>query len=147
MVVHQWGNIEVFPLSMDEGLRVPVGKAIQTKMNHLGGLAGMLDKLPGAGNLPSGILDQASQVQTGHLVAIINSMTPRERSYPAVIKGSRKRRIAAGSGTHVQEVNRQLKQFAQLQKMMKKVKNKKGMAQMIGQMQGGGLPGMPPFRN
>ena len=74
-------------------------------------------------------------------------MTPRERSYPAVIKGSRKRRIAAGSGTHVQEVNRLLKQFSQLQKMMKKVKNKKGMAQMIGQMQSGGFPGMPPFRN
>ena len=115
------------------------------QMNHLGGLAGMLDKLPGAGNLPSGVLDQASQVQTGRLVAIINSMTPRERRHPALIKGSRKRRIAGGSGTEVQEVNRLLKQFAQLQKMMKKAKGKKGMAQILGQMKGGGMSGMPPF--
>ena len=115
------------------------------QMNHLGGLAGMLDKLPGVGNLPSGVLDQASQVQTGRLVAIINSMTPRERRHPALIKGSRKRRIAGGSGTEVQEVNRLLKQFAQLQKMMKKAKGKKGMAQMLGQMKGGGMPGIPPF--
>ena len=115
------------------------------QMNHLGGLAGMLDKLPGAGNLPSGVLDQASQMQTGRLVAIINSMTTRERRYPALIKGSRKRRIAGGSGTEVQEVNRLLKQFAQLQKMMKKAKGKKGMAQILGQMKGGGMSGMPPF--
>jgi signal recognition particle subunit SRP54 len=115
------------------------------QMNHLGGLAGMLDKLPGAGNLPSGVLDQASHVQTGRLVAIINSMTPRERHHPALIKGSRKRRIASGSGTEVQEVNRLLKQFAQLQKMMKKAKGKKGMAQILGQMKGGGMSGIPPF--
>ena len=105
----------------------------------------MLDKLPGAGNLPAGVLNQASQFQTGRLVAIINSMTPRERRQPALIKGSRKRRIAGGSGTEVQEVNRLLKQFAQLQKMMKKAKGKKGMAQMLGQMKGGGMPGIPPF--
>ena len=60
------------------------------------------------------------------------------------IKGSRKRRIASGSGTEVQEVNRLLKQFAQLQKMMKKAKGKKGMAQILGQMKGGGMSGMPP---
>ena len=115
------------------------------QMNHLGGLAGMLDKLPGAGNLPSGVLDQASQVQTGRLVAIINSMTPRERRHPALIKGSRKRRIAGGSGTEVQEVNRLLKQFAQLQKVMKKAKGKKGLTQILSQMKGGGMPGITPF--
>lgn len=115
------------------------------QMNHMGGLAGMLDKLPGAGNLPAGVLDQASQVQTGRLVAIINSMTPRERRYPALIKGSRKRRIAGGSGTEVQEVNRLLKQFTQLQKVMKKAKGKKGLTQVLSQMKGGGIPGIPPF--
>ena len=115
------------------------------QMNRMGGLAGMIEKLPGTGHLPQGALDQASQIQTGQLIAIICSMTPRERRHPAVIKGSRKRRIASGSGTQVQEVNRLLKQFAQLQKMMKKVKNKKGMAQLIGQMKGGGLSGTPPF--
>ena len=115
------------------------------QMNQLGGLAGMLDKLPGTGNLPAGVLDQASQVQMDRLIAIINSMTPRERRHPALIKGSRKRRIAGGSGTEVQEVNRLLKQFAQLQKVMKKAKGKKGLAQMLGQMKGGGIPGIPPF--
>ena len=115
------------------------------QMNQLGGLAGMLDKLPGTGNLPAGVLDQASQVQMDRLVAIINSMTPRERRHPVLIKGSRKRRIAGGSGTEVQEVNRLLKQFAQLQKVMKKAKGKKGLAQMLGQMKGGGIPGIPPF--
>jgi signal recognition particle subunit SRP54 len=115
------------------------------QMNHMGGLTAMLDKLPGMGGLPAGALDQASQVRTGRLVAIIDSMTPRERRHPALIKGSRKRRIAGGSGTEVQEVNRLLKQFAQLQKVMKKVKGKKGLAQMLGRMKGGGLPGMPPF--
>jgi signal recognition particle subunit SRP54 len=115
------------------------------QMNRMGGIAGMLDKLPGTGHLPAGALDQASQVQTGRLVAIINSMTPRERRHPALIKGSRKRRIAGGSGTQVQEVNRLLKQFAQLQKVMKKAKGKKGLMQILGQMKGGGMPGMPPF--
>lgn len=57
--------------------------------------------------------------------AIINSMTPQERHFPALIKGSRKKRIAGGSGTQVQEINQLLKQFAQMQKMMKKMK---GMA-------------------
>ena len=82
------------------------------------------------------------------LVAIINSMTPQERVFPAVIKGSRKRRIAAGSGTQIQDVNRLLKQFNQMQKMMKKMKGG-GMAKMMRGLKGrmpGGMPpgGMPP---
>jgi signal recognition particle subunit SRP54 len=86
----------------------------------------------------------------GKLVAIINSMTPQERAFPAIIKGARKRRIAQGSGTEVQDVNRLLKQFTQMQKMMKKMKGG-GMAKMMrglkGRMgPGGGMPpgGMPP---
>ena len=78
------------------------------------------------------------------MTAIINSMTPGERRRPDVIKGSRKRRIAAGSGTQVQDVNRLLKQFTQMQKMMKKMK-KGGMAKMMRALGGGGgRGGLPP---
>jgi signal recognition particle subunit SRP54 len=80
----------------------------------------------------------------GRLVAIINSLTPKERRFPDIIKGSRKRRIAAGSGTQVQDVNRLLKQFAQMQKMMKKM-SKGGMGKMMRMMKGRMPPGMPPF--
>ena len=80
------------------------------------------------------------------LIAIINSMTPQERTFPAVIKGSRKRRIATGSGTQIQDVNKLLKQFTQMQKMMKKMSGKGGMKKMMRNMQGmmppGGMGGM-----
>ena len=76
-------------------------------------------------------------------------MTPHERAFPAVIKGSRKRRIAAGSGTHVQDVNRLLKQFTQMQKMMKRMKGsnmKKMMRGLKGRFPGGMMPpGGIPF--
>ena len=76
--------------------------------------------------------------------AIIHSMTRKERRFPAIIKGSRKRRIAGGSGTEIQDVNRMLKQFTQMQKMMKKMK-KGGMAKMMRDMKGMMPPGgMPP---
>lgn len=76
--------------------------------------------------------------------AIINSMTMQERQRPDIIKGSRKRRIAAGSGTEVQDVNRMLKQFTQMQKMMKQFK-KGGMAKLMRGMKGRMPPGMMPF--
>ena len=79
------------------------------------------------------------------MMAIINSMTLGERAFPATIRGSRKKRIAAGSGTQVQEVNRLLKQFAQMQKMLKKAKRKGGLDKMMGQIKGHTPPGMPPF--
>ena len=75
------------------------------------------------------------------MIAVINSMTPQERRFPAVIKGSRKRRIAAGSGTQVQDVNRLLKQFMQMQKMMKKMK-KGGLKKLMRGMPKG-FPNMP----
>ncbi|HAN60547.1 MAG TPA: signal recognition particle protein, partial [Gammaproteobacteria bacterium] len=78
------------------------------------------EKLPGVGQLPPAVLDRANNQESRRLVAIINSMTLGERVFPATIKGSRKKRIAKGSGTQVQEVNRLLKQFMQMQKMMKK---------------------------
>ncbi len=120
------------------------------QMNKLGGMGALMDKLPGMGQVPDAVKAQAGDKEMGKLIAIINSMTPQERAFPAVIKGSRKRRIAQGSGTQVQDVNKLLKQFTQMQKMMKKMKGG-GMAKMLrglkGRMgPGGGMPpgGMPP---
>ena len=90
----------------------------------------------------------AGDKEVGRMVAIINSMTPLERQKPDVIKGSRKKRIAAGCGMQIQDVNRLLKQHKQMSKMMKKFKGgglKKMMRGMKGQMppgMGGGFPGM-----
>lgn len=115
------------------------------QMRNMGGMMGMLDKLPGMGNMSAQIKDQANDKQFNQMEAIINSMTPAERAKPEIIKGSRKRRIAAGSGTQIQDVNRLLKQFTQMQKMMKKMSGggmKKMMRQMKGMMPPGGMGGM-----
>jgi signal recognition particle subunit SRP54 len=111
------------------------------QMEQMGGLEGLLDKLPGAAELPSAVRNQVDNREIKRLVAIINSMTPQERRHTQIIKGSRKRRIAAGSGTQVQDVNRLLKQFTQMQKMMKKV-SKGGLGKMMRGMQGRLPPGM-----
>jgi signal recognition particle subunit SRP54 len=113
------------------------------QMLNMGGMAGLLDKLPGMNNLPKAVKDQVDDRQIRRTIAIINSMTPKERRFPAIIKGSRKRRIAAGSGTQIQDVNRLLKQHAQMQKMMKKMSKKGAMAKMMRGMKGGLPPGMP----
>ncbi len=112
------------------------------QMKKMGGVAGMLDKLPGMGNLPPGVKEKVNDGDMARLEAIINSMTARERQRPELIKGSRKRRIANGSGTQVQDVNRLLKQFKQMQKMMKKMSGG-GMAKMMRGMKGRMPPGMP----
>jgi signal recognition particle subunit SRP54 len=101
----------------------------------------LLDKLPGMPNLPQGAMSQMDDRHIARMEAIINSMTPKERRFPDIIKGSRKRRIAAGSGTQVQDVNRLLKQFTQMQKMMKKM-GKGGMGKMLRNMKGQLPPGM-----
>ncbi|MES9832761.1 MAG: signal recognition particle protein [Candidatus Thiodiazotropha sp. DIVDIV] len=114
------------------------------QMSNMGGMSGLLDKMPGMGELPDHVKNQVDDKQIGRLIAIINSMTPQERAFPAVIKGSRKRRIASGSGTQVQDVNKLLKQFTQMQKMMKKMKGggmKKMMRGLGGKFPGGGMPG------
>ncbi|MCF6282966.1 MAG: signal recognition particle protein [Candidatus Polarisedimenticolaceae bacterium] len=118
------------------------------QVNQMGGMASMMDKMPGMSQVPDSVKNQVDDKQVGRLIAIINSMTPQERRFPAVIKGSRKRRIANGSGTQVQDVNKLLKQFAQMQKMMKKMKGgglKKMMRSLGGRMPPGGMPpgGMP----
>ncbi len=110
------------------------------QMKKMGGLASMMDKLPGMPNVPQGALDAtAGEQQIKRMEAIIRSMTPAERRKPDLIKGSRKRRIAGGSGTQIQDVNRLLKQFTQMQKMMKKMKGG-GMAKMMRGLKGGNLP-------
>lgn len=112
------------------------------QMSNMGGVAGLLDKIPGMSNIPQNVKSQVNDKEFGRLIAMINSMTPQERLHPAIIKGSRKKRIASGSGTQVQDVNRLLKQFAQMQKMMKKM-TKGGMAKMMRGMKGKMPPGMP----
>lgn len=110
------------------------------QMQSMGGVSSLMDKLPGMGQIPAAAQAQLDDGQTKRVIAIINSMTPQERTFPAVIKGARKRRIAGGSGTQVQDVNRLLKQFMQMQKMMKKM-SKGGMAKMMRGMKGR-MPGM-----
>jgi signal recognition particle subunit SRP54 len=112
------------------------------QMLNMGGLAGLMDKLPGAGQLPQGVKAQADDREVHRMIAIINSMTPKERRFPDIIKGSRRRRIALGSGTQVQDVNRLLKQHLQMRKAMKKL-SKGGMAKMMRSMKGRMPPGMP----
>lgn len=115
------------------------------QLQNMGGLESLMDKLPAQlakGGLPAGVRD----VQVRRQIAIINSMTHRERRRPEVIDGSRRRRIAAGSGTQVQDVNRLLKQFSDMQRMMKGMKGGK-FRRMLGALKGGGLPpGFTPPR-
>lgn len=112
------------------------------QMQKMGGLSSLIDKLPGGAGLPANISSQVDDSQFKRVVAIIDSMTPHERRQPLVIKGSRKRRIALGSGTQVQDVNRLLKQFNQMQKMMKKMRKRGGMGQLLAGMKGK-MPGAP----
>lgn len=113
------------------------------QMKSMGGMMGLMDKLPGMGAMKGQMQGQLDDSMTSRMEAIINSMTPKERQHPDLIKGSRKRRIAAGSGTQVQDVNKLLKQFTQMQKMMKKMKGG-GMQKMLRQMGGKMPPGMFP---
>ena len=120
------------------------------EMKKMGGLTGLMDKLPGMGNLSEQIKSKVNDKQLLHMEAIICSMTKKERRKPEIIKGSRKRRIAAGAGVQVQEVNQLLKQFEMMQKMMKKM-GSGGMRNMMRGMMGGlsrmgmggGMPNLP----
>ncbi len=105
------------------------------QMQGMGGMMGMLDKLPGMSGMSDEIKDKVDEKMFNQMQAIIFSMTPKERSNPDLIKGSRKKRIAAGSGTQVQDVNRLLKQFTQMQKMMKKIQ-KGGIKNLMRNMKG-----------
>jgi signal recognition particle subunit SRP54 len=110
------------------------------QLMNMGGMAAMLDKLPIPGNVnPAALKDSANEQQLKRQVAIINSMTPGERRFPKIINGSRKKRIATGSGLQIQDVNRLLKQFTQMEKMMRKMA-RGGMKKMMRGMPGGGMP-------
>ena len=111
------------------------------QMKSMGGMMGLMDKLPGMGNMSEQVKGQMDDKLTVRMEAMINSMTPAERKRPDMIKGSRKRRIAAGSGTQIQDVNKLLKQFTQMQKMMKKMSGKGGMQKMMRSMKGMMPPG------
>ncbi len=112
------------------------------QMLGMGGLGSLMDKLPGVGQLPQAVRDQVNDREMHRMLAIIRSMTPQERRFPDIIKGSRRKRIAAGSGTQVQDVNRLLKQFMQMQKMMKKM-SKGGMKNMMRGLKGRMPQGFP----
>ncbi|MBA6413747.1 signal recognition particle protein [Parahaliea sp. F7430] len=120
------------------------------QMNNMGGITSLLDKLPGMGNMAQVAQQNLDVKMFARMEAMINSMTPLERRKPELITGGRKRRITAGSGTQVQDLNRLLKQHKQMQKMMKKMKGG-GMEKMMrglgGMMPpGGGGGGGFPFR-
>jgi signal recognition particle subunit SRP54 len=120
------------------------------QMGSMGGLAGLMDKLPGVSNLPDTVKAKVNDGEMNKMIAIINSMTKKERRHPDLLKGSRRARVARGSGTQPADVNRLLKQFMQMEKMMSKLGKggSKGlMRQMRGAMKGmGGMGGMPPMR-
>jgi len=132
--------------------KVKAGKAFDlndlkdqlTQMMNMGGLAGLMDKMPLPGNIDTKAMQKGMDEKVlSRQVALINSMTPQERRFPKMINGSRKKRIAAGAGLAVPEVNRLLKQHMQMQKMMKKA-SKGGLAGMmrgLGGMGGMGGPG------
>jgi len=118
-------------------------KAQIQQMKKMGGMASLMEKMPGQlGQMAKGLEGMQADKAVGRIEGIINSMTPTERRKPELIKASRKRRIAAGAGVTVQEVNRLLAQFEQTQKMMKQF-SKGGLSKLMrgmkGMMGGGGL--------
>ncbi|MET0282779.1 MAG: signal recognition particle protein [Steroidobacteraceae bacterium] len=111
------------------------------QLEKMGGMAAMLDKLPGGAAAAQKMQSGQGEKELRRQIALINSMTPRERRRPEIIDGSRRRRIAAGAGMQVQDVNRLLKQHMEMQKMMKKLGSGK-LQRMMGAM-AGKMPGMP----
>jgi len=138
---HEKSQVIAKKLAKGKGFDLDDFREQLLQMEKMGGLASVVDKLPGMREIPDHVRAQMNDRQTARLIAIINSMTPGERRNPDVIRGSRKRRIAAGSGTQVQEVNRLLKQYDEMQRMMKSF-GKGGLGRMLQGMKGK-LPGMP----
>jgi signal recognition particle subunit SRP54 len=115
-----------------------------TQMMDMGGMSAMMDKIPGMSNVPKNVKSQVNDKDFTRQIALINSMTQKEKIFPNLINGSRRKRISAGAGLQVQDVNKLMKQYKQAQKMMKKM-SKGGMAKMMrglkGQLgQGQGFP-------
>lgn len=113
------------------------------QMQQMGGMQSLLNKLPGMNNLKANVKQKIiDDSQSRRMIAIINSMTIKERTHFKLIKGSRKQRIANGSGTNLQEVNKLLKQFEKMQKNMKKLNS--GKMQKLMKSMGGNLDGAMP---
>ena len=116
------------------------------QMQGMGGIAGLMDKLPGMGQIPDAVKNQVTGKEVPRMVAIINSMTKKERRNPALLNGSRRARIAKGSGMQPSDVNKLMKQYMQMEKMMGKLGRggmkgmMRGMKGMMGGMGGGGMP-------
>jgi signal recognition particle subunit SRP54 len=119
-------------------------KAQLQQVQSMGGVGAMLDKLPGGAAMAGKVQGQFGDKEIRRQIAIIDSMTARERAKPDLLNGSRRRRIAAGSGTQVQEVNRLIKQYDQLADMMKKMAGAGGMAKMMRGLKGRLPPGFGP---
>src|SRR5690349_1328394 len=117
------------------------------QMQNMGGLAGLMDKLPGVGQIPDHVKAQVTGREVPRMVAIINSMTKKERRNPALLNGSRRARIAKGAGLAPADVNKLMKQYQQMEKMMAKM-GRGGMKGLMRGMQGmmGGAGGGMPFR-
>jgi signal recognition particle subunit SRP54 len=117
------------------------------QMQNMGGLSNLLDKLPGVGAIPESVKSKVNDREVLRMIAIINSMTKKERRFPAVLNGSRRARVAKGSGTTPADVNKLLKQFMQMEKMMSKLSGGglKGMMRGMRGLMGGRGPGGMPF--
>ena len=113
------------------------------QMQAMGGISGLMDKLPGMAQVPDHVKNQVTGKEMPRMIAIINSMTPKERRNPGLLNGSRRARIARGSGTTPADVNRLLKQYQQMEGMMAKLSRggMKGMMRGMKGMLGGGFPG------
>ncbi|MGI9510578.1 MAG: signal recognition particle protein, partial [Geminicoccaceae bacterium] len=125
------------------------------QMTKMGGMNSILGMLPGIGKMQKEMAKaKIDDKMINRQLAILSSMTPKERKNPQILHASRKKRIAAGSGTQVQEVNKLMKQYQQMQTMMKRMKKAGGMKNLMGRMGGmggggmggGGMPpgGLPP---
>jgi signal recognition particle subunit SRP54 len=112
------------------------------QLQKMGGVGALIDKLPGAAVKKGAVSADQGDRELRRQIAIINSMTPRERRNPGIIDGSRRRRIAGGSGVRVQDVNRLLKQFQEMQRVMKSMKGGR-LRQLMGALKGGMPPGFP----
>jgi signal recognition particle subunit SRP54 len=115
------------------------------QVQKMGGLGSLMEKLPVAATAKGGVSAEQGDREVRRQIAIINSMTPRERRVPGLIDGSRRRRIARGAGVQVQDVNRLMKQFLDMQRMMKNLKGGK-LRQLLGALKGGLPPGLPPVQ-
>ena len=114
------------------------------QMQNMGGLHGLMDKLPGMGQIPDNVKNQVTGKEVPRMIAIINSMTKKERRHPDLLNGSRRARIAKGAGMTPADVNRLMKQYMQMEKMMSKL-SQGGMKGLMRGMKGmmGGRGGMP----